>query len=53
MTISSPCNLVCRFDGDGTCAGCRRTREEIVNWVIYDDKQKLEVWKKIRSRRKK
>ena len=51
MTITSPCKLICRYDEDGTCIGCRRTREEIMNWISYDDKQKLEVWKKIRLRR--
>jgi len=51
MTIASPCKLICRYDDDGTCVGCRRTKQEIMNWIIYDDKQKLEVWKNIRMRK--
>lgn len=51
MTIASPCKLICRYDVDGTCVGCRRTKTEIMNWINYDDQQKLAVWKKIRMRR--
>jgi predicted Fe-S protein YdhL (DUF1289 family) len=51
MSIASPCKLICRYDDDGTCVGCRRNKEEIMNWIVYDDRQKLEVWKKIRMRR--
>jgi len=51
MKIGSPCKLICRYDEEGICVGCRRSKEEISNWIFYDDKQKLDVWKKIRMRR--
>lgn len=51
MAIASPCKLICRYDNNGMCIGCRRNKEEIMNWINYDDRQKLEVWKKIRMRR--
>ena len=36
----SPCQAVCRLDGDGRCAGCGRTAEEIGRWITYSDEEK-------------
>lgn len=36
----SPCQAVCRLDGDGRCAGCGRTAEEIGRWMLYSDEEK-------------
>jgi len=51
MPIPSPCKLICRYDEDGICIGCRRNRKEITNWIIMTDNQKLEVYKKIKIRK--
>jgi predicted Fe-S protein YdhL (DUF1289 family) len=51
MQVPSPCKLICRYDKDGICAGCRRNREEITNWINYTDQQKLEVYKNIKTRK--
>ena len=51
MPVPSPCKLICRYDEDGICAGCRRNKDEIMNWIIYTDKQKLEVYKNIKARK--
>ena len=51
MPVPSPCKLICRYDDDGTCVGCRRNRQEITNWIQMTDKQKLEVYKKIQARK--
>jgi predicted Fe-S protein YdhL (DUF1289 family) len=51
MSVKSPCKLICKYDDDGICVGCRRTMEEIVGWIDYTDKQKLEVWRRIRERK--
>lgn len=52
MKIDSPCKLVCVYDEDKVCLGCHRTMDEIVDWVNYNDQQKLEVWKNIRMRKR-
>ncbi len=51
MPVPSPCKLICRYDEDEFCIGCRRNRQEITNWIIMTDNQKLEVYKKIKSRK--
>jgi uncharacterized protein len=51
MPVPSPCKLICRYDEDGFCVGCRRNREEIGNWMNYTDKQKLKVYKNIQARK--
>jgi len=51
MPVPSPCKLICRYDEDGICVGCRRNSLEIMNWIVYTDKQKLEVYKNIKDRK--
>ena len=41
--IKSPCIKICRQDSNGVCFGCQRTIEEIGNWSLYTDEQKLDV----------
>ena len=33
----SPCVKVCRIDDDGFCIGCKRTLDEIRDWMIMSD----------------
>ena len=41
--VPSPCVLICRIE-DGYCAGCKRTIDEIRDWIIlseYEQKKLL------------
>lgn len=40
--VKSPCIFVCRMEND-KCVGCKRTNEEIANWLNYSDKEKQKV----------
>ena len=35
-TVPSPCIKVCRIE-DGLCVGCKRTLDEIRDWMILSD----------------
>lgn len=48
--IKSPCIKICRQDSNGVCFGCQRTIEEIGNWSLYTDEQKLDVIEKSKKR---
>jgi hypothetical protein len=39
----SPCTGVCRLDAAGFCEGCRRTADEIAQWIAYTDEQRLRL----------
>lgn len=45
---SNPCVGICRFDADGACRGCRRTRTEVKTWKSLDDAQKAAVNRRVR-----
>lgn len=52
MTIPSPCISICSLDEtSGLCKGCRRTSDEIANWLYYTDPQKQAVLDTLRTRR--
>ena len=47
----SPCVKVCRLDADGFCIGCKRSTDEIRDWMImseYEQKKLLHdlMWRK-------
>jgi predicted Fe-S protein YdhL (DUF1289 family) len=49
-TVPSPCIKVCRIE-DGFCVGCKRTLDEIRDWMIlsdYEQKKLLHelMWRK-------
>jgi len=48
--IKSPCRLICKYDQEGICMGCMRTREEISKWPDYTNEEKHEIFKKIIER---
>lgn len=48
--IQNPCKLVCKYDQDSVCMGCKRTREEVAKWPDYTDEEKLAVFDKIIER---
>lgn len=40
----TPCILVCSIDlNTGFCFGCGRTREEIGEWMTYNDAERLDI----------
>ena len=51
MSVKSPCKLICKYDDEKVCVGCRRTMDEIVNWPDYSDQERLLVLKRIRDRK--
>lgn len=51
MNVASPCKLICRYGENEVCVGCFRSKEEITNWILMTDDQKLAVWKNIRLRK--
>ena len=47
----SPCKNVCELDPNtGLCLGCGRTIDEINNWNLKDDKEKMMITKKAQNR---
>jgi uncharacterized protein len=50
-TVPSPCVSVCRLDeATGYCLGCRRTIDEIRDWIIMTPDQKKAVLARIAER---
>ncbi len=49
MNPESPCIALCKLTEDDTCAGCKRTIDEIVNWRTYTDIEKKAVFARIQS----
>ena len=35
--VPSPCVKVCRLDDDGFCIGCKRSTDEIRDWMIMSE----------------
>lgn len=41
----SPCIGQCSTTyGDDVCRGCGRTYLEVINWIMFDDREKAQVW---------
>ena len=50
-SIASPCISVCQIDNEsGECLGCRRTVEEIRDWIIMTAEEKTAVLGKLPGR---
>ena len=47
--IPSPCVNICTMD-DGLCVGCRRTLDEIANWMTASDEEKRAILEAIKRR---
>ena len=46
--IPSPCIRICTFDYEKEiCLGCKRTLNEISNWLMMSDDEKKQVIKRI------
>lgn len=49
--IPSPCVNVCQMDpGSGLCLGCRRTLQEIADWLEMTPEEKLAVLERVARR---
>ncbi len=49
-TVPSPCQSLCQLDrGEGICLGCRRTVDEIRDWMIMSAEEKQSVWDRLNS----
>ena len=50
-TVDSPCIQVCTYEEEEEfCIGCYRTKQELQDWWIMTQEQKLETLKKIEER---
>lgn len=50
--VRSPCIGSCVIDpAESACLGCKRTPDEIREWMIMADEQKLAVLKRIKNDR--
>jgi uncharacterized protein len=48
--VRSPCIDVCSLNEQDLCIGCWRSSEEITEWSVLSDAQKLEVLRKVGER---
>jgi uncharacterized protein len=49
--VPSPCVNVCQMDpGSGLCLGCRRTLQEIADWLEMTAEEKLAVLERVAQR---
>jgi len=50
--VSSPCINVCQMDPEsGLCQGCRRTLQEIAEWMEMTPQEKLATLERVAARR--
>ena len=50
LTPDSPCVGRCSTAyGDDICKGCGRTFLEVINWIMFDEQQKAEVWARLQK----
>lgn len=47
--VKSPCIKKCRLQND-QCVGCKRTIDEIKNWIKLTEEEKAEVLEQIQQR---
>lgn len=46
----SPCIGRCSTHlGDNVCRGCHRTNEEVINWVKYENEEKILINRRLRT----
>lgn len=48
--VASPCVDICRLDGRGFCAGCRRSIEEISEWPAASEARRREILRALKLR---
>jgi predicted Fe-S protein YdhL (DUF1289 family) len=50
--VPSPCVGICQSDDKGQCSGCFRTREERLNWTVFNSDERQKVIKRCLQRKK-
>jgi len=49
--VPSPCRNICQMDPrSGLCIGCRRTLQEIADWLEMTSEEKFAVLERVASR---
>ena len=48
--VPSPCILVCRIE-NGECAGCKRTIDEIRDWIIMSEYEQKKLLHELKWRK--
>ncbi|MEM9601957.1 MAG: DUF1289 domain-containing protein [Pseudomonadota bacterium] len=51
-SVPSPCIAVCQLDAQSICVGCRRTQDEIRDWMILSREEKLAVLECVAARQR-
>ena len=46
--MQSPCIRQCKLK-DNICLGCKRSLEEIQNWMFYSDSERLQILEKLKN----
>lgn len=46
----NPCKGICTLKND-QCIGCKRTKDEIINWWDYDDNEQERIYNELENRR--
>lgn len=49
--IKSPCIQVCTHDDKNICLGCYRSLEEIRQWYVCSDEEKMNIVENAKKRR--
>ena len=47
--ISTPCTRRCRLVGAIRCYGCGRTWQQIKNWSLYSEEERIEIIKNLKK----
>lgn len=42
----TPCVGICKLEDD-VCVGCKRTKQQITDWRVYDDDKRMEIMKSL------
>jgi uncharacterized protein len=51
--VPSPCTNVCTLDAKlGLCRGCRRTLQEIGDWLEMSNEEKLQTLERVAERKR-
>ena len=48
--IKSPCIKVCTLE-NGVCIGCKRTQDQIREWLIYSDEERNLIMKTLERKK--
>ncbi|MEM7379044.1 MAG: DUF1289 domain-containing protein [Pseudomonadota bacterium] len=52
-SVPSPCVAICQLDAQSLCVGCRRSQDEIRDWMILSREEKLAVLERVAARQRK